>query len=252
MADLERELDRGAGLVVVLDYDGTLTPIVASPGAAALAPSVRATLARLARSERVRLAILSGRALADVRTRVALDDVVYGGCHGLEIAGAGLRFRHPRVRAATLTAPRRALAAATAAIPGAQVEFKGLALSLHYRRVPGGWRGRVRALAAEVARRRPRLAVIPGNRVFDFVPRVGWDKGAAARWIADRMAPTLPSGRAFVLYVGDDTTDEAAFAALRGRAVTVRVGAGRSAADYRVAGVREVQALLRWIVRTAT
>ncbi len=93
---LDRELGDGASLVAILDYDGTLTPLVASPGAATLAPSVRGTLARLAGCERTRLAILSGRGLADLRARVALEDVVYGGCHGLEIAGRDLHFRHPR------------------------------------------------------------------------------------------------------------------------------------------------------------
>src|SRR4029453_14811200 len=93
---LDRECGEGAGLVVIFDYDGTLTPLVSSPGAAFLAPSVRANLARLAGSDRARLAILSGRGLADLRERVALDGVLYGGCHGLEISGRDLRFRHPR------------------------------------------------------------------------------------------------------------------------------------------------------------
>ena len=76
---LDRELRRLApASVAILDYDGTLTPLVATPGAAHLAPSVRETLARLAESERTRLAILSGRGLADLRSRVALRDVVYG------------------------------------------------------------------------------------------------------------------------------------------------------------------------------
>ena len=48
---LDQELGDGAGLVAILDYDGTLTPLVASPGAATLAPSVRGTLARLAECE---------------------------------------------------------------------------------------------------------------------------------------------------------------------------------------------------------
>src|SRR5207244_4352464 len=162
----------GAGLVAILDYDGTLTPIVPSPQAAVLAPSVRTTLERLATSDRARLAILSGRALADVRARVALDDVIYGGCHGLEIRGGG-------------------------------------------------------------------------REVFDFVPRVRWSKGEAARWIVHRAGRTLPRGSRVVLYAGDDATDEAAFAALKGRALTVRVGNGPSAANYRVRDVREMQAVLR-------
>ena len=74
-------------ILLFLDYDGTLTPLVSSPSAAFLAPSVRANLARLAGSRGARLAILSGRRLADLRARVALGGVLYGGCHGLEMAG---------------------------------------------------------------------------------------------------------------------------------------------------------------------
>src|SRR5207249_10535375 len=98
----------GAGLIAIFDYDGTLTPLVATPEAAVLAPSVRATLGRLAGSERARLAILSGRGLSDLKARVALDGVVYGGCHGLEIAGRHPRLRHPRARSPGVAAtPRR-------------------------------------------------------------------------------------------------------------------------------------------------
>lgn len=248
---LDRELGDGASLVAILDYDGTLTPLVATPGQARLAPSVRETLARLAEGERTRLAILSGRGLADLRARVALPDVVYGGCHGLEIAGRHLRFRHPGARPSYLTATRRALVASLPSIPGARLEWKGLAVSLHYRRVAPETRPRVKAIAARIVRDRG-LALVPGHEVFDFVPRVGWNKGRAARWIARRMAHTLPTRRRVVLYVGDDTTDESAFEALRGRAVTICVGTKPTAAEYRVAGVREVQALLRRMASAMT
>ena len=248
---LDRELGDGASLVAILDYDGTLTPLVATPDQARLAPSVRETLARLAEGDRTRLAILSGRGLADLRARVALPDVVYGGCHGLEIAGRHLRFRHPGARPSCLTATRRALVASLPSIPGARLEWKGLAVSLHYRRVAPETRPRVKAIATRIVRDRG-LALVPGHEVFDFVPRVGWNKGRAARWIARRMARTLPTRRRVVLYAGDDTTDESAFEALRGRAVTICVGTKPTAAEYRVAGVREVQALLRRMASAMT
>jgi trehalose-phosphatase len=194
------------------------------------------------------VAVLSGRALADLRARVGLAGLVYGGCHGLEIAGPGVRFRHPGIRAARVTAARRLLLRRAARVPGAALEWKGLALALHDRRVPPARRAGVRALVADVACRFPDLAVIPGNRVYEFVPRVGWDKGAAARWIVRRLGPAL-GARPAVLYAGDDTTDEAAFRALRGRGVTVRIGGGPSAAEYTVRGVAEVHALLRRLAR---
>jgi hypothetical protein len=66
-ARLEHELARGRGLVALLDFDGTLAPVVPDPAAAALAPMARSALAALAVNPRARLAVLSGRALADVR-----------------------------------------------------------------------------------------------------------------------------------------------------------------------------------------
>ncbi|MBI3635362.1 MAG: trehalose-phosphatase [Candidatus Rokubacteria bacterium] len=246
---MRHELTRSTGVVVILDYDGTLTPIVASQGDATLAPSVRNTLTRLLRGGRARLAVVSGRAVADIRGRVALPEAVYAGCHGLEIEGGGLRFRHPHVNAGALVKVRRRLATEVASIPGAALEWKGLALSLHYRRVTASRRADVLKLATRVLRVAPGLRIIPGHMVLDIVPNVRWDKGRAVQWIAHRLARTLPDGRALVFCAGDDVTDEAAFAALRDRGVTVRVRGGPTAAEYAVRGVRDVHALLRWLAR---
>ena len=245
---LDRELGEGAGLIAILDYDGTLTPLVSSPADAVLAPSVRATLARLAESDRARLAILSGRGLTDLRARVAVDNVVYGGCHGLEITGRQLHFRHPRAERSGVAAMERALAAALPSVPGARLECKGLAVSLHYRRVVASRRPAVRKLAEQLLSRRPDLTLVAGHLVFDFLPRVGWHKGTAARWMVSRLVRTLPARRAVIVYAGDDASDEMAFAALRGRALTIHVGARPTAAEYRVRGVREIQALLHRMV----
>jgi len=249
---LDRELGDGAGLVVITDYDGTLTPLVSTPGAAVLAPSVRATLARLACAERARLAILSGRGLADLRARVALDGVVYGGCHGLEITGRRLHFRHPRAHRAGVTATERALAAVLPSVPGALLECKGLAVSLHYRHVVPARRPAVREIAEQILRRRPDLTLVKGHLVYDFLPRVGWHKGTAARWMVSRMVRTLPARRAVIVYAGDDASDEMAFEALRDRALTIHVGAKPTAAEYRVRSVRDVQKLLHRLASAVT
>jgi trehalose 6-phosphate phosphatase len=91
--------------------------------------------------------------------------------------------------------------------------------------------------------------ILPGKNVIEFLPRVHWGKGQAVLWISRRLAPTPRAGRPVVLYAGDDATDEAAFAALKGRGITVRVGAERGGADYAVKNVGSIHALLRWIER---
>ena len=249
MERLGRELAAGGGLVLILDYDGTLTPIVSSPQAAHLALTHRETLRSLAENPGARLAILSGRSLPDIKARVGLGNVVYGGCHGLEIEGAGVRFRHPRARARSsrVGAAARLLARQLHRFPGAFLERKGVTVSLHYRGVSWQRRAGLLNLAAQVERRVPGLTILRGKNVLEFFPRVRWGKGKAALWISSRLTRKLRPRRVLTLYAGDDATDEAAFAALKGRGVTVRVGAGRGRADYAVKNVKAMYALLRWI-----
>ena len=112
---------------------------------------------------------------------------------------------------------------------------------------PANRNGRVavREIAEEVLSRRPDLTMIAGHLVFDFIPRIGWHKGTAARWMVSQLVPTLSARRAVVVYAGDDTSDEMAFAELRERAVTIHVGRKPTVAEYRVGSVRDVQKLLR-------
>jgi len=93
--------------------------------------------------------------------------------------------------------------------------------------------------------------VIAGKRVREFVPRVAWDKGRAALWIARRLGGTLPRAArpGFVVFAGDDTTDETAFAALRRRGVTIRIGRRRGGAAYRLGRVADFHRLLHRLAR---
>ena len=85
-------------VLVVLDFDGTLVPMRARPHLARLGADERATLRRLDRG-RSRVAMISGRSVADLRRAVGVPDILYGGVFGLEIAGPGWRYVHPKARA---------------------------------------------------------------------------------------------------------------------------------------------------------
>ena len=238
----------GGGLLLLTDYDGTLTPIVPDPADADLEPEVRAHLGILARSPQVRVAIISGRALADVRRRVAVPEAVYAGCHGLEIEGPGFAFSHPEAEGQQelLRAVGEALSRRTPAIAGMRVEPKRLAVAIHYRDVAAA---EMRLVEIELARaiQRPgsRLKVFHGTKVIEILPQVGWNKGHCALWLRDRMLRDL-AAPAVVFYMGDDWTDEHTFEALAGQAITARVGGADSPskADYRLDGVAEAQQLL--------
>jgi len=200
-------------LLLGLDYDGTLTPIVERPEAAHLPPAAAAALAGLAARPDTELAVLSGRALADVRARVGVAGIYYAGNHGLEIVGPGLERVHPGALA-TLPALREAaseLGRALEAVAGVQIEEKGVSLSVHYRRVAAGDRTAVRERALRIGRARPGLRCTEGKMVVELRPEVAWHKGEALSFIRRALA----HGEAGpVVFVGDDRTDEDAFRAV--------------------------------------
>lgn len=240
-------LRRRAGrMLVALDFDGTLSPIVPRPGDAALLEEVVAPLRRLAGREDTVVAIVSGRGLGDVRARVRLDGLYYAGNHGFEIEGPGVDRVHESARAARpeLEAAASALAAALAGEPGVEVEDKRWTLTVHYRRAErDGADARVRA-AVERHGRRPGLRVTEGKKVFEIRPDVEWDKGAATRFLLDTLggAGPLPA-----IFIGDDRTDEDAFAVVRDLGGGIVVGPpppGTHAVAW-AEGPEEVAALIR-------
>jgi trehalose-phosphatase len=247
-SDLAEGFAAGGSLLLLSDYDGTLTPIVSDPEQARLDPVARDDLAALARASRVRVGILSGRVLDDLRARVGVPEIIYAGCHGLEAQGPGIAFSHPQAEArrGTMEALARSLSHRLAAVEGARVEPKGLTVAVHYRNVPKGSVGRVQSHIEQVmCEHGGTFKVLKGKKVTEVLPHVNWNKGKCALWIRDRVLSALP-WPITMLYMGDDKTDELAFKALSEKVITVRVGPGRgrSAAACRLANVTDVHRLL--------
>jgi trehalose 6-phosphate phosphatase len=246
-------LGDGGSVLVLTDYDGTLTPIVDDPREATLAPAVRDHLRTLARSPRSGLVVISGRDAADVSARVAVAEAIYAGCHGLDIRGPGLAFSHAQATAQQETLRRIAetLTPRAAAIPGMRVEAKHLCLAIHYRDVTADRVLDVEMeLARAIQREGVRLKVFHGIKVLEVLPLVRWGKAECAVWIRDTLAPRLRPP-VMTLYMGDESTDEAVFEALAGQAITFRVGTETrmSRAAYRLPGVAEVHHLLSVLAR---
>lgn len=207
---------RSGRLVLLLDFDGTLAPIVARPELARPLPAATAAIERLRGRGDVELAIISGRGLNDARRLARVEGIVYAGNHGMEIEGPGVHEVHAEARAARPLLERvvEDLERRLASVPGALVEDKGLTLSVHYRLVdPDGVPG-VRDAVLQSIAPYPGLRVTEGKMVLEIRPRVEWDKGRAVDFLLAHLEP--PPG-APVLYLGDDTTDEDAFRALARR-----------------------------------
>ncbi len=248
----------GAGrLLLCLDYDGTLSPIVRDPSAARLAGSTRDLLRYLAGTGGLTLAVISGRELKDVRKRVGLAGVAYAGNHGLEIRGPDLEYLNPSARRArpAIRAAAERLSRELAGIPGAEVEDKGLTLSVHYRRVRPPERDRVReTVFKEIAPARSRRAVRvgEGKMVIEIRPPTSWNKGNAVNLLR-REAAKSDAKKVLTVYAGDDRTDEDAFRVLDREGITIKVGPPdvKTLARFRLSGVGEVREFLLRLVRLA-
>jgi trehalose-phosphatase len=247
-----RRIDAAQALFCALDYDGTLAPIAPTPDAAVPYPGTATLLHGLGAAARIRVAIVSGRAIADVRRFLDLDGAFYIGIHGLEV-------RRPGGPVTDSTAGRRARAILPQLVarlrsevgdrPGLLIEEKGAAVALHYRLAAAvdAQHGRdvITRLAEGLRAAGEPLDLLSGHEVVEVRP-AGVDKG---RTLCELLASDAPE--ALPLYIGDDRTDEDAFRALPPEAVTIRVGPAETetAAQYRLADPAAVHRFLEMLLR---
>jgi len=241
---LEKEWLSQTRLLLLLDFDGTLSPLEESPRRARLPEATKALVRKLGARPDVEVAVISGRSVSDIRSRVGLRSVYYAGNHGLEIDGPGLSFRHPRAAALkpALLDLAKSLRRDCRPLAGVLVENKGMTLSLHYRRLP---REKLVELRALLRAYRLKTKDLPyrwrtGHKVWELVPEAGWDKGRAALLLLRHLRHPFP------IALGDDRTDEDMFRALREKGTTISIGCPRpSRARYCLSSQRETDSFLR-------
>lgn len=233
-------------LLLCLDFDGTLSPIVETPHEARPLPGVRAVLRALsAKAPRVSVAVVSGRSVAQLRRLLGPAAGLYlVGTHGVELVGP----RGGRRRLADVGAARPELARLRAWLrsnvpprAGFLVEDKGWSIALHYRKAdPQAAAALCRSFKRFVARETPALRLSAGKMVVEAVARAA-NKGAALRALR-----RLVGADATAVYFGDDMTDEDAFGAVGPRGISVLVGErAPTRARFRVDGPGAVLQLLK-------
>jgi trehalose 6-phosphate phosphatase len=219
-------------------------------------------------------AIISGRGLEKVTAFVQLEELYYAGSHGLDIAGPATGHKgttcgespvlHQPVpwAVALMDAVHDALVARVAHIPGASVEHNKFCVSVHYRLCPERW-PEVEAAVGEVLAAQDKLHVTRGRKVFEVRPKVAWNKGKALLFLLEALgllaSPTSSSPTAngastsstsdvFSIYLGDDVSDEDAFATLAGQGlgagILVASRCKPTEARYTLRSPQEVQQFL--------
>lgn len=236
-------------IFLLLDYDGTLTPIVKGPESAYLSPQIRDCLRELASNPYLTLGIISGRALNDLRSKVGIANALYSGNHGLEIEGHNISFVNTKAVQAMplLHSLGQDISLALAGIEGAWLEDKRLSLSLHYRLVDEAQFNRLNEIFNEITREPlayKRIRVTSNKKTYDIRPPVNWNKGKAIKFINKIL---FPKDKAFMLFAGDDKTDYDAFRVVNtAEGISVFVGNAniKSPACYFLQSPDEVHHLL--------
>jgi trehalose 6-phosphate phosphatase len=246
--DVLRRLAAAERVFCFLDYDGTLAPLAPAPPEAVPLPGTATLLQELAALPGMRVALVTGRMVADVRQLLDVPGIYYVGIHGLEVRlpnAATEVSEGAAVVRTMLPAIKQQLERALGDRPGILIEDKGLALACHYRLAARSDAAAARRVVATVAQAHQRrgvpIAVIHGHEVAEIRPASASKGKTVCRLLADAGPGTL------AVYIGDDQTDEDAFAMLPADAITIRVGAKTVAttARYRVERPADVHAFLR-------
>jgi trehalose-phosphatase len=196
-------------LVLLFDYDGTLTPLVRHPQLAVLGSRTREALLSLAGHSGVTLGVLSGRPLEDLRERVRMRLPYLAGSGGLELEIAGQLRTDPGGAAiqSTLDAISRQMASLLRKHPGTWIERKPAALAIHYRGLLPLNAICFRSATNDLLARFSGIRYREVCEALEVTPAGGWDKGAAVRAILTHLR-SLTSQNPFPVYYGDSPNDD--------------------------------------------
>ncbi|KAI5435809.1 probable trehalose-phosphate phosphatase C [Lathyrus oleraceus] len=216
----------GKQIVVFLDYDGTLSPIVADPNKAYMTKKMRMTLKDIARH--FPTAIVSGRCLDKLFSFVRLTELYYAGSHGMDIKGPTNKKSTKKggndevlLQPASEFLPMinevyKILVEKTKDVPGAMVENNKFCLSVHFRCVDEKSWTTLAEQVSLVLNDFPKLKLTQGRKVLEIRPTIKWDKGRALEFLLESLG-FANSNKVYPIYIGDDRTDEDAFKVLSNR-----------------------------------
>ncbi|XP_074341223.1 putative trehalose-phosphate phosphatase F isoform X1 [Apium graveolens] len=275
------EYARNKKIVIFLDYDGTLSPIVDDPDRAFMSADMRYAVKSLAKH--FPTAIISGRRRDMVSELVGLTELYYAGSHGLDIkfpvrdtATASIdhinpvKFADQQDKEVNLFQPAReflpmidevfrTLVKITSDITGAIVENHKFCASVHYRNVDEKSWETVAQRVHDVLKDYPRLRLTHGRKVLEVRPVIDWNKGKAVEFLLESMTDLGNSEDVLPIYIGDDMTDEDAFRVCgsfvvlrqgnRGYGVLVSSTPKESNAFFSLKDPEEVKKFLKSLVR---
>ncbi|XP_061358280.1 probable trehalose-phosphate phosphatase C [Gastrolobium bilobum] len=216
----------GKRIVLFLDYDGTLSPIVNDPDRAFMSDEMRAAVCEVATY--FPTAIISGRSRDKVKDFVKLNNLYYAGSHGMDIMapsmpdgssdcdtalktnGNEVPFQPAKKFLPAVREILRRLENGVKEIEGAKVEDNRFCISVHFRHVQEKDYGILEEKVKSVLENNPQFCLTEGKKVMEIRPSIEWNKGNAVEYFLDTLGLSS-SSNILPVYIGDDRTDEDAF-----------------------------------------
>ncbi|MFH1798573.1 MAG: trehalose-phosphatase [Candidatus Omnitrophota bacterium] len=239
-----KEKIKNKHVYLFLDFDGTLSAIRRNPSEVKLSRAKFKILKKISEKKDITTAIISGRALKEIKNLVGIKNLIYAGNHGMEMGRSrGKGNKKTKVIGKILQKKLEK-------IKGVLVEDKGATLSAHFRMAARGKEKEVIRIIKEITlpyEKAGDIRVTQGKKVFEIRPPFAWDKGRCVEHLLREKRKTLKR-RVSAFYLGDDETDEDVFKRLKKRIFCVKVGKPEgkgTSANYYLNGVQEVGRFLK-------
>lgn len=215
-------------LLLFMDYDGTLTPIVERPEKAILSEKMKKMLSNLTQMNQMKMAIVTGRSLNQIKGFLHLPNLIYVASHGLEIEGPDINYVHPGAfeQQQLLEYLNELLTSVFVKDSGIMIEKKTYTLSIHYRQVSENNVEINRLKLMKIIYpylEKSQLILSNAKKVWELRPAVEWNKASAMLWLSGHFSASIPYRSLVSMYIGDDEPDEACFKIIRHGGFGVRV-----------------------------
>ncbi len=224
---IKKRLHKVDCVVLFMDYDGTLTPIVERPDLAILSEETKDLLHNISRLSKYTLCIVSGRQLDNLKKLIGIRDIYYVGNHGLEVEGPDVNYVNSsaiKIRP-IIDELYQKFTNELRYIEGVLLEHKNIAVTVHYRMVHDNNIPEVKDIFGRIIQsylEKGDIRITENKKTLEVLPNADWNKGKMILYILDLLNNNKTKS-VLPIYIGDDTTDEDAFSALDNKGVSVIV-----------------------------
>jgi trehalose 6-phosphate phosphatase len=232
-----RQIPFSRNWALFLDIDGTILELAETPGQVVVSARLRGLVRNLNTAMGTALALVSGRSLSGIDDLFQIPSLSAAGLHGVECRTGVDGITHVQsVDESVMQSFRSRLKCCIGRYPGLVLEDKKLSIAIHFRRAAHLQTAVEKILHETIADHDSAFHIQHGKMIAEIKPR-GADKGFAIR----RLMQAPPFRDRSPVFIGDDITDEDGFLVINEmHGTSIKVGAGRTGAAYRLAQPAEV------------